>query len=167
MAQFAANTSVSVEKSQSEIRKIVNAYGASQFMAGDDMARGRSLIEFYCRERRIRFVISLPKKDEKRFWYSPGRPHVRRSPVAAEEAWEQSCRTKWRALCLCIKAKLEAVQSEISLFEEEFLAHTVMPDGKTVAEMALPFVAEAYKLGQMPEGVAGMLGFKGPDNSNA
>lgn len=156
MAKFAADTSVSVEKSQSEIRQILNRYGATQFMAGDDNLRNRSVIQFACRDRQIRFTIQLPAKDEKRFWFTPGR-HVKRSEPDAYKAWEQACRTKWRALALCIKAKLEAVDSQISLFEEEFLAHTIMPNGQTVAEMALPVVAEAYKLGSMPEGIFGIL----------
>ena len=43
------------------------------------------------------------------------------------------------------KAKLEAVESGIATFEEEFMAHIVMPNGKTVGEMALPLIESAYK----------------------
>lgn len=39
-----------------------------------------------------------------------------------------------RALALCIKAKLEAVQAGIVTFDEEFLAHFLLPDGKTVGD---------------------------------
>ena len=49
-----------------------------------------------------------------------------------------------------IKAKLEAVESGISVFEEEFLAHLVMPDGKTVGQSILPQVEAAYQTGKMP-----------------
>jgi hypothetical protein len=50
---------------------------------------------------------------------------------------------------LCIKAKLEAVEAKIETFEEAFLAHVVLPDGKTVGEHALPAVAAIYKGGQL------------------
>ena len=49
-----------------------------------------------------------------------------------------------------IKAKLEAVASDISTFESEFLAHIVLPNNKTVADTLLPQIADAYKNGKMP-----------------
>ena len=54
------------------------------------------------------------------------------------------------ALALVVKAKLEAVQSGIVGFEDEFMAHIVMPDGKTVAEHARPLIASAYETGKVP-----------------
>lgn len=55
-----------------------------------------------------------------------------RSDDAAEKAWEQATRQRWRALHLVVKAKLEAVESGITVFDDEFLAHIVLPDGGTV-----------------------------------
>ena len=52
---------------------------------------------------------------------------------------------------MVIKAKLEAVESGISIFEEEFLAHLVLPDGKTVGQFMLPQVEAAYETGKMPK----------------
>src|SRR5262245_44396717 len=72
------------------------------------------------------------------------------SPDAAFKEWEQACRQRWRALALAIKAKLEAVESGIATFEEEFLAYVVMPDGQTVGQHVLPNVERAYSTGQMP-----------------
>jgi hypothetical protein len=54
---------------------------------------------------------------------------------------------RWRALCLVIKAKLEAVQSGISEFEDEFLANIVLPTGETVLSSIRPRIAEMYKTG--------------------
>lgn len=64
-------------------------------------------------------------------------------------AWEQGCRQRWRALALVIKAKLEAVESGITTFEEEFLAHIVMPDGMTVGNHVRPTIQAWYSGGQM------------------
>jgi hypothetical protein len=50
---------------------------------------------------------------------------------------------------LVIKAKLEAVASGITTFEDEFLAHIVMPDGQTVATHIKPRIAQAYETGSM------------------
>jgi hypothetical protein len=52
-------------------------------------------------------------------------------------------------LALVIKAKLEAVDSGITTFEDEFLAHIVMPDGQTVASHIKPGIAAAYESGTM------------------
>jgi hypothetical protein len=52
--------------------------------------------------------------------------------------WEKGCRRIWRVLALVIKAKLEAVDSGVVTFDEEFFAHFVLPDGVTIAERLLP-----------------------------
>ena len=52
------------------------------------------------------------------------------------------CRQRWRALNLAIKAKLEAVESGIVTFDQEFLAHIVGPSGQTVKPLiALQYLA--------------------------
>ncbi|GAG36103.1 unnamed protein product [marine sediment metagenome] len=60
-------------------------------------------------------------------------------------------RQKWRALSLVIKAKLEAVESGISIFEEEFLAHIVLPDGRTIGDFMIPQIKTIYSSGKMPK----------------
>jgi hypothetical protein len=58
-------------------------------------------------------------------------------------------REGWRALVLAIKAKLEAVEAGITTFETEFLAHIVLPDGRTVGEHAIPKLEETLR-GEIP-----------------
>ncbi len=150
---YAENTNVSVEKSRGEIENTLARYGADQFSYARDDSRGMAMIEFVCHERRVRFLLRLPNRDEKRFQLTPSK-HKRRTPQQAYAAWEQGCRQRWRALALCIKAKLEAVQSEISEFEEEFLSNIVLPDGTTrgttAGEWLRPQIAHAYATGEMP-----------------
>lgn len=55
------------------------------------------------------------------------------------------------ALALVIKAKLEAVESGISIFEDEFMANIVLPDGQSVSEFMRPQIALAYDKGDMPK----------------
>lgn len=140
MSQFAENTSVSVEKSRAEIEKLIVRYGATStaFMN----APGRALIMFEAKERRVVFELPLPDVAEKRFALD-GRRNAR-TPAKRLEAWEQACRQRWRALALVIKAKLEAVESGITSFEDEFLAHIMMPDGQTVGKHIKPTIAAWY-----------------------
>jgi hypothetical protein len=145
--QYAKDTSVSSEKSQAEIRKTLTRYGATTFGLLEEGAR--AAIVFEVSNRRIRFNLPLPDPNDDQFFRIPRR-YERRSPEAARQKWEQACRQRWRALALAIKAKLEAVESGIATFEEEFLAYVVMPDGQTVGQHVLPNVATAYATGQMP-----------------
>ena len=108
------------------------------------------MISFRMYGRQIRFVINLPDKDLKEFTHTPGR-NTRRSKEKALSAWEQACRQRWRALALVIKAKLEAVETDITIFENEFMAHIVLPNGQTVGDYMIPQISEAYEKGVMPK----------------
>ena len=127
-----------MERSRSEIETILSRYGADQFMYGQDNTRGLATIQFRANERHVRFLLTLPDQND-------------------DEVWEQSCRQRWRALVLCIKAKLEAVEYEISEFEDEFMAHIVLPGDRTVSELMRPQIEKAYLSGDMPVGIAGLL----------
>jgi hypothetical protein len=143
MTKFAANTSVSVEKSRAEIESTVRRYKADGFVSGWE--GNRAMIQFRCEGRYVKFIMTLPDPTDKRFTRSM---RGVRSENVAHAAWEQACRQKWRALALMIKAKLEAVESKIVSFEQEFLPHIMMPDKRTVYEHTRDAVAMAYERGE-------------------
>ena len=99
------------------------------------------------RDRRIRFELPIPQRDEPRFTHAGGRELP---AVQAQEAYDHAVRQRWRGLALAIKAKLESVELGITEFESEFLANIVLPDQRTVGQFMLPQVAHAYETGQMP-----------------
>lgn len=144
---YAQDTSVSVERSRIEIERTLKKYGATAFVYATQETK--AAIQFEMRGRRIRFILELPDINEKRFAYTPGRNN-RRTTEAQEREWEQACRSRWRALLLVIKAKLEAIEIGISLFEQEFMANIMLPDGGTVGEFMIPQIDVAYKTGTMP-----------------
>jgi hypothetical protein len=111
-----------------ELESLLKRYGADQFLFGTQL--GEAVVGFRMKGIQIKIRLSMPKG------------------VDAKAAKEE--RRRWRALLLVIKAKLEAVASGISVFEDEFLAHTVMPDGSTFGEWAKPQIASMYKEGKMP-----------------
>ena len=157
MTEFASRTEVPVDKSRMEIEATVRRYGADGFMYG--WAENRATIEFRCRNRHVRFVMALPARDDPRLTrYSRGYATFARSPDAATKLWEQACRQKWRALALLVKAKLEAIDSNIGTFESEFLANIVLPDGSTVYEATQRPIALAYENGEMPNLLSGPRG---------
>lgn len=151
VARYAEGTSVAPEKSQFEIKTLLSRYGCQGFMFGESPKVAR--IEFLAHERRVRFTLPMPEPGEKRFVKMKVRGYGY-DDTRTREAWEAEVRRLWRCLLIAIKAKLEVVESGMAIFEEEFLANIVLPDGRTAGEHAVPAMARAYESGQ----VAGLLG---------
>lgn len=144
---YAENTSVPVERSKAEIEGMLTRYGADQFVSGWSERQAR--VQFRAVGRYVRFTIDMPDPAEERFTKDPRCSWRKRAEEPARKAYEQEVRRLWRALCLVVKAKLEAVSSGIATFEDEFMANIVMPDGKTVSEHARPMIEAAYKSGKV------------------
>jgi hypothetical protein len=157
---YAPKTEVSVEKSRAEIEKTLERFGANQFSYARDDARGMACIQFSAQDRLIRFVLKLPARDARVFTHSK---QGMRTAENAYKAWEQACRARWRALALCIKAKLAAVDAQISEFEDEFLSNIVLPDGKTAGQWLRPQIEQAYLTEQMPRS---FLALPAPETSS-
>jgi hypothetical protein len=143
--QYAAETSVSSEKSRMEIERILRKYGADEDEFGYATNSRRAQIQFSKGGRMVRFVVPLPDRNAREFTLTPtGRQRTR---AQADLAYEQAVRQRWRALALVIKAKLEAVEAGISVFEEEFLANILLPGGQTVYEATRDGIELAYVTG--------------------
>lgn len=135
MAKFAEGTEVPIERSKAEIERTLTRFGADQF--GYGWKGDSAVIVFRAHSRHIRFVLPLPTEAELK-------------GMRSSDAKDRETRRRWRALNLCIKAKLESVATGIETFEESFMAHVVLPDGRTMAEAALPQIGQAYADGKMP-----------------
>ena len=88
-----------------------------------------AIVVFEVQDRRVRFNLPLLEGEN--------------------DQAQRTRRERWRALLLCIKAKLESVSSNIESFDEAFFAHVVMPDGKTVYQHAAPRLEQIAKGGEM------------------
>lgn len=147
---YAAKTTVTPEKSRAELEQILKRYGASGFGYGYD--DDQAVVTFRAHGRIIRFTIIVPPLSEFRYttgaqWDTGGRT---RTAAQQRTAREQAERQRWRALTLVVKAKLEAIESGIAGFEEEFLAHILLPNGTTVADFLGPQLEDVYATGDMP-----------------
>jgi hypothetical protein len=146
MTRFAENTTVPSDRSRAEIEKTLTRYGASSFMYGT--TNQRAIVAFEMNHRRIKFDLPMPDRRSEEFVLTKSKRL--RGLKQQDEAYEQAVRQRWRALALVIKAKLEAVECGITEFEEEFLAHIVLPNGSTVGQFMLPQIKNAYDTGNMP-----------------
>jgi len=142
---YAATTNVAVSKTKGEIDGLLRKHRAAGFGIFEEATR--AILVFEMGGRRIVFHLPLPNRDDKQFLMTAR--GQRRSGDAALASWEQACRSRWRALFLCIKAKLESIESGIETFEDAFLAHIQMPDGHSVSEHVRPRIAAAYETGTM------------------
>lgn len=147
MTRYAEKTSVASDRSRTEIEKTLVRYGADQFMYG--WQNDKAIVGFRMDGRMIKFILPMPDRSAKEFTHTPSK-NQRRSDDAITAAFEQAIRQRWRALALVIKAKLEAVETEIVTFDDEFMAHIVLPDGQTVGQFMRPQIAIAYDEGNMP-----------------
>lgn len=146
MSRYAAKTTVTSDASRTEIERTLRRYGADQFSYGWEHSdeRNFAVVSFRAHNRLIRFTLPMPDPDDRAFTHTPAKG-MRRSASAAEKEYEQAVRQRWRALKLVVQAKLEAVESGIAEFEEEFLAYVVLPGGGTVGQWARPQLDAVYE----------------------
>lgn len=152
---YAAGTKTPIFKTESEIKTALRKYGAENFAIGETLNRAQ--VAFEINDSRIIIRMPLPPKDAPEFTRTvravgnrgATRKEVDRNADTAANMWEQACRAKWRALLLCIKAKLEAVASGVETVEQAFCAHIVMPTGETVDEWRQRHAGE-LSAGKMP-----------------
>lgn len=179
--RYATDTAVSVSKTRGEIEDLVTRSGAAKFFSGAE--EGRAFVGFVmkCNEkpcldcsgpnplrnrwqcelcaktgkvhdlRNVMFELPLPKSDG----FKLNGLRRTRTPEKQHEAWEQACRSSWRALLLAIKAKLVSVESGVESFEEAFLAQLVVKDdeGRAVrfGVRAVKAIHEAYTRNGPPQ----------------
>jgi hypothetical protein len=144
---YARGTTTTPAASRAEIERTLVRFGAREyaFIVQADSAA----VVFRVSDRQVRFAMMMPDFNERRFKLTEAR-QLRRSAPEQRRLWEQACAERWRALAAGIKAKFAMVEAGITTVEEEFLAHTVMPDGRTVGQHALPAVARAIADNEMP-----------------
>lgn len=124
MMAYAETTSVPVSKTKGHIEKLVKGkYGATAFGIMED--ENKVQLVFRVNERNIMFKMLIP-----------------------DDAQEE--RSIWRAMLLTIKGKFESAERGIETFEEAFLANIMLPDGRTVAETAIPAIESGYQGNNVP-----------------
>lgn len=144
---YANTTDVPVERSKAQIEALLIKYGAEGYHTGWQAATpddpGWDAIEFLWKNRTIRFRLprAAATVNGKRQKWATDKWGMLLIAPKLQRAIEQRDRQRWRILFLVIKAKLEAVENGIGIFEEEFMAFIVTGNGKTVGEVLLPRLA--------------------------
>lgn len=129
MSRYAEHTRVPVGQTRNEIERTLARYGADQFLYGHES--GRAVVGFRMNKRQVKIMLSLP--------------------TGGSDKDEKEIRRLWRSLAMIIKAKLEAVASGVSIFDDEFMPYIILPSGETVGQFMRPQIKVAYDTGAMPK----------------
>lgn len=137
---YAEGTTVPESKSRGEVEALLRKHGAGAMVVASDETRVIIRTVHTGSGWHLEFTLPLPTVDD---FPAKGRNNKaidREARVAKER------RRRWRALLLCLKAKFEAIETGITTFEEEFLAHTIVPEtDKPFGPWATQQLHNAYK----------------------
>ena len=133
MSGYAKYTKVSVEKTQWTIIELLKKHGAKGFMM--DFENNR--LGFQVGNRNVIINMKNPNKD----YYD------------TENQYEQAIKAKWRSFLLIIKAKFVGIESGVTTFDDEFMPHFILKNGRTLGEFILPQLDQPDMFPKLPEGV--------------
>lgn len=123
-------TTVPVERSQGEIRKLLADHGAGRFAFGEETDDGGvrwAAVTFTHGGTAVRMRVPHKPIDEQSARSKARRAHTRSYEDIAGEAIEQEAKRIWRVIAWNLKARLVAVEEGVETFEEAFLAHILDP----------------------------------------
>lgn len=142
--RYAEGTSVEVVKSRLEIEKMVAKHGGDDILAGT--LQGKAFVQFRMKHRWVRLSVPAPTINDPRVQNGPN--GGRRTEAQKATAVDAELRRRWRALVLLVKAKFTAIDDGITQFEEEFLAHVIIDQNRTVYDVMREPIDQHYLSGQ-------------------
>lgn len=116
-----------------EIRRIVQAFGATKFAPMEDFATGEVTVQFEYRGRMIQVTASAKGYAAALLREKPYSQRMKRTKAQYESAaLEQGQIAVWSMLRDWIKGQLMAVETGILSFDAAFLGQILFPDGRTI-----------------------------------
>jgi hypothetical protein len=124
------NTSVSVERSQAEIRKLLAKHDSHRFGFGeerDELDKRWASVTFVHGAFQVRMRVPLKLVDELTVQAKARSARTRTADEIRDHMYEQEERRIWRVIAWNLKARMVAVEEGVETFEEAFLAHLLDP----------------------------------------
>jgi hypothetical protein len=125
MTSYAYNTKVPVSRSVQNIIRLLERFGATDYIQGHSDGRTQILFKY----EKLAVRIRVPNTDGEG------------NPVSDHEEARL-----WRCAEMLVKAKLVAIEEGIEVFESAFLSDIMTETGETVAERMVPDI----KAGKLP-----------------
>ena len=138
--RYAEGTTVAVETTQDEMRRLLRTHGATEF--GLYEGPGRQAVQFTMDGMHYRFEVDMPSQD-----WAKGQVHLRtwdyRFEAAVQNKVDAEWRRRWRARLMWLKTTLEFAAGEDSAELVNVLgAFAVLENGQTLGR--------ALYAGQLP-----------------
>lgn len=157
--RYAEGTTVSVDTTHGEIKRLLKRYGCEQF--GLVEKPDVTAIQFILDGLPYRFVVQKPSEQELRDAYFKDRyDNTTLSDTAIRNRMERMNwhdetlkeeRRRWRARLLWLKATLEFAESEgRDILAAALLSQLVLPSGETMHAWSQKALPGAYESGEMP-----------------
>ncbi len=147
---YAKGTTVDISRPKAEIEFLLQRAGATNIFSGVEDAKATAWIMFVMQGCPFRESIRLPKPEQ----FPHTATGLARKEKAAQQAYVQACKERFRGLVLLIKAKLLAISTGDRTWQQEFFPAMVLPSGRTVyeelGERAIEAVASGQQLALMP-----------------
>lgn len=156
---YAQGTTVPVEKTLEEIRRLLKRHNCEGF--GQVEQGGRMAIQFIMDGLQYRFVVDEPELEawqeayfEERYANTSQSEYAIRNRMKRMD-WDEviagEIRRRWRARLLWLKATLEFAESDgRDVIRQALLSQLVLPGGGTMDDWAAEALPQAYKTGGMP-----------------
>lgn len=133
--RYADRTPVPADRTVTEIKTLLTRAGADAIGTYDETTQ--AMIAFRLNSRGYRFTLPFPSVEELRKELGRG-AMKHRTPEGWKALRERVIRSRWRALLLALKAKIEAARAGIIALDVALLPFALLPDGKTVSDEVLP-----------------------------
>ena len=144
---YAEGTTVSVERSQDEIRSLLARHGCKHFALADSPEA--SAVQFVLGWLPYRFTVQRPTTEEVRTkWLDAG--HRVRYGLDWNKKVQQEWRRRWRARLLWLKATLEFAEDDEDFIAQALMSQLVLPDQSTFGDWAARKMPEIYSSGRIP-----------------
>ena len=143
---YAKQTTVSIDRSQQELSRLLRRAGADKCMQGWDGSM--FFVAFILEGIPIRMKIEMPARHD----FTRTETGRSRKHNAAIAAWEQACRQTMREFCLLLKAKLVAVSKKVRPLQHEFYSDICLPakGGSTIYECQNEELQKIITTGKLP-----------------
>ena len=143
---YAADTKVPVDQSRREIEALLAKAGADSIAVVSEPHQ--AMIAFRMRGSAYRFTLPIPAIDQLRA--RRAKEGLRTESLAVmQRQRDQLIRSRWRALLLALKAKIEAARAGIIDLEVALMPFAIIPGGRIVADEVLPKLAEMRTSGRV------------------
>ena len=146
VGKYAINTETSVDKSKTDISRLLSRYGATTTSINETQQFALVAAEIHGVQIRIR--LDLPQKNDPNITMTPQKRY--RSKPAREKEYQRAIKSTWRALFMILNSRLEEVDRGISTAQQAFMPWIMLPDNSIVEDHVLNTIEIAYKTGQVP-----------------